>query len=88
MLNKPTIVSATKLKLLPAYAGVGSIEDALRMPRALRLLWLEILVNERLDVRSWQHLPEVQEAYTKACRWYTSYRSVLNAILSREPLSP
>ena len=86
MLNKPTIIPAAKLKLLPAYAGVDSIEDALRMPRAIRLLWLEFLVNEHLNVQPWQHIPEVQEAYTKACRWYTSYRSVLNAILSRVPL--
>lgn len=86
MLKNPQIAPSDKLKLLPAYAGVESIEDALQMPRAVRLLWLEILVNESLDIQAWQHNPVVQEAFTKACRWYTSYQSVLNAILSRMPL--
>ncbi|MEC4671747.1 MAG: hypothetical protein VST66_07680 [Nitrospirota bacterium] len=34
----------------------------------------------------WQHQPVVQEAFTKACRWHTTYRSVVTAILSRIPL--
>jgi hypothetical protein len=35
------------LKLLPAYTGVDSLDAALQDPRAVRLLWVEILVNDR-----------------------------------------
>ncbi len=86
MNNQTNRVSSSKLALLSAYAGVETIEEALQVPRAARLLWLEILVNEQLDLTVWKDRPEVQEAYSKACRWYTTYRSVLNAILSRTPL--
>ncbi len=86
MNNQTDRVSSSKLTLLSAYAGVETIEEALQVPRAARLLWLEILVNEQLDLTVWKDRPEVQEAYSKACRWYTTYRSVLNAILSRTPL--
>ncbi len=44
------------------------------------------LVNEEFDLNAWGDNPVVLEAYSKACRWYTSYRSVLNAILERTPL--
>ncbi|MFB3070767.1 MAG: hypothetical protein ACE1ZK_01750, partial [Nitrospirales bacterium] len=86
MNNQTDRVSSSKLTLLSAYAGVETIEEALQVPRAARLLWLEILVNEQLDLTVWKDRPEVQKAYSKACRWYTTYRSVLNAILSRTPL--
>lgn len=86
MLKNTRVVSTAKLKLLPAYTGVESIEEAPRIPRAARLLWLEILVNDSLDIQPWRHIAIVQEAYAKACRWYTSYRSVLNALLARAPL--
>jgi len=82
----PNQFPTLKLKLLPAYAGVETIGEALQVPRAARLLWLEILVNEQFDLTEWNGQPEVQEAYSKACRWYTSYRSVLNDILKRTPL--
>ncbi len=86
LMPNPISPATLKLKLLPSYAGVETIEEALEIPRASRLLWLEILVNDQFDPTVWQERPEVLEAYSKACRWYSSYRSVLNAILSRTPL--
>ncbi len=74
------------LKILPAYTGMNSIGDALNDPRASRLVWLEILVNEELDIGAWQDNPEFQEAYHKACCWYTTYRTLLDALLVRTPL--
>lgn len=82
--QNPSPVS--KLKLLPAYAGVQSLDEVLQFPRAARLLWVEILINEELDLTPCQHQPVVKEAFTKACRWYTAYRSVITAILGRTPL--
>jgi len=74
------------LKILPAYAGVSSMDDASRILRATKLLRLEIFVNDQLDLTPFQNNPVLRESYSKACRWYTSYRSVLTAILSRTPL--
>lgn len=47
------------MKILTAYTGAASVEEALRDPRASRLLWLEILVNDELDLRPRQDDPLV-----------------------------
>lgn len=73
-------------KILSAYTGLESIDAVLDVPRAKRLLWLEILFNDRLDLQLWEQHPEVQAAYTKACRWYTTYRSLIHSIVPRNPL--
>jgi hypothetical protein len=78
--------SSHALKILPAYTGLNSIEDVLQSARARRLLWLEILFNDQFDFKSWQHDPEVQEAYGKACRWFTTYRSLIQSVLPRVSL--
>lgn len=62
------------------------MEDALKNPRGVRLLWLEILVNDRLDLAPWWEREEVREAYAKACRWYHTYRSLIDSLLARSPL--
>ncbi len=76
----------THLKVLPAYTGAMSLEQALADPRGQRLLWLEILVNDRLDLSRWCQHAAVQEAYQKACRWFTAYRSVITEFVPRQPL--
>lgn len=73
------------LKLLPAYLGVVSLDDALCHPRIARILWLEILVNDSIDWTALRN-PLVQEAYETACRWYTRYRTLLSGLVSRAPL--
>ncbi|NOU11395.1 MAG: hypothetical protein HOO98_15460 [Nitrospira sp.] len=73
------------LKLLPAYLGVSSLDDALCHPRIGRILWLEILVNDSIEWTA-LHDPHVQEAYETACRWYTRYRSLVSGLVSRAPL--
>ena len=78
--------SSHALKILPAYTGLNSIEDVLQFPRARRLLWLEILFNDQFDFKSWLHDPEVQEAYRKACQWFTTYRSLIQSVLPRVSL--
>ena len=55
------------LKLLPAYLGVTSLDEALQHPRIARILWLEILVNHAIDWATLTH-PLVQQAYQTACR--------------------
>jgi hypothetical protein len=78
--------SAPSMKLLPAYTGLSTIDEVLENPRAIRLLWLEILVNEHLDISPWQHHPAVQQAYGKACQWFTAYKSLIDSMIVRHPL--
>ena len=74
--------------LLPAYLGTNSIAEAVQTVRGQRILWLEILVNEHLDLSSWTSDPAVQQAYQTACRWYTQYRRLLTSLLGRTALPP
>lgn len=85
-MTTPCAVSQTPLKLLPAYTGAGTLRDALGDARALRLLWLEILVNDELDLTPWWTNEAVRQAYGKACRWYTTYGSLVASLLDRKPL--
>ena len=78
--------SPSPLKLLPAYLGTTSIDDALRTVRGQRVLWMEILVNDRLDLTPWQSDPAMQQAYQTACRWHTQYRRLLTSLFDRTPL--
>jgi len=74
------------MKLVPAYTGLNTIDEVLENPRAVRLLWLEILVNEHLDLSLWQHHLAVQQAYGKACQWFTAYKSLIDSMIARHPL--
>lgn len=86
-MSDPLAQQATPLfKLLPAYLGTTSIEEAVQTARGRRVLWLEILLNDRLDLTPWQSDPAVQEAYVTACRWYTHYRRLLTYLFDRRPL--
>lgn len=86
MQNDSTPSSSPVLKILPAYTGLNTVEAILQVPRAKRLLWLEILFNEQLDLKPWQDHSEVQDAYQKACQWFTTYRSLIQSVLPRVSL--
>lgn len=77
--------SVQPLRLLPAYLGVSSLDEALEHPRVGRILWLEILVNDAINWTTVAH-PMVQPAYGTACRWYTRYRTLVSSLVSRTPL--
>ena len=74
------------LRLLPAYLGTHSVAEAIRTVRGQRILGLEILVNDQLDLSPWTSDPVVQGAYRTACRWYTHYRRLITFLLDRAPL--
>ena len=86
MHDSPTPASSHDLKILPAYTGLNSIEEVLQVARARRLLWLEILFNDQLNLKPWQGHPEVQDAYQKACQWFTTYRSLIQSVLPKVSL--
>ncbi|OGW67524.1 MAG: hypothetical protein A3H49_05985 [Nitrospirae bacterium RIFCSPLOWO2_02_FULL_62_14] len=75
-----------RLKVLPAYTRVSTLHEALCDPRSLRVLWLEILFNDQLDLAPVLDVPEGREAYQKACRWYTAFRSLIQFVTPRNPL--
>ena len=83
--SMPQTHTPQPLKLLPAYLGVTSLDEALQHPRIARILWLEILVNDAIDWATLTH-PLVQQAYQTACRWHTHYRSLISSLVSRLPL--
>ena len=85
---RPSTAFQHPLMLLPAYLGTDSIAEAIQTARGRRMLWLEILVNEHLDLSPWTSEPAVQQAYQTACRWYTHYRRLLTSLLGRTPLPP
>jgi hypothetical protein len=86
MATKIPSSNSPALRILPAYTGAHTLEDIVQDSRAIRLLWLEILINEQLDVTPWLDRADVREAYVKACRWYTTYRSLIRSVLDRAPL--
>jgi hypothetical protein len=78
--------STATLRLLPAYLGTNAIGEAIQTVRGQRMLWLEILLNDRLDLTPWQAEPAVHVAYQTACRWYWRYRRLITFLIDRTPL--
>lgn len=74
------------LKLLPAYTGCTSLDEALAEPRHQAILWLEVLFNDQLDEATLLRHPRGREAFDTACRWYTQFRSLIQFIAPRAPL--
>jgi len=74
------------LRLLPYYTGDQTLEAALKHPADLRLLWLEILLNDDFPWDSYRHLPKVEAAYEKACLWYGHYKTMIDGHIGRAPL--
>lgn len=76
----------SSFQLLPAYLNTDSVAEALRTPRGRRILWLEIVVNDKPDWSAWQNDPEFEAVYRNACRWYTQYRRLITFLFNRAPL--
>ena len=74
-----------RLRLLPAYLGVSTLEEALAHPRIPRILWLEILINDQVEWLAIDH-PLINAAYQTAARWYTHYRTLITTLTPRTPL--
>lgn len=86
-MSSPTAHHGT-LKLLPAYTGCTSLDEALADSRSQAILWLEVLFNDQLDQAALLCHPKGREAFDVACRWHTKFRSVIQYIAPRSPLPP
>jgi hypothetical protein len=78
--------SPSSFKLLPAYLNTDSINEALQTPRGRRILWLEIVLNDKPDWSAWRNDPEFEAVYRNACRWYTQYRRLITYLF--KPRAP
>ena len=75
-----------KLRIIQLYTGYNTLDDILKSKKGLNLLWLEILVNDGIPWEDYLHIPEVNNAYQKACIWYTNFKTMLNTVVNRKPL--
>ena len=87
-MSKPVLQAKQNrtLRLLPAYLGTDSVQEALQSARGRRILWLEILINDKLDLTPWKQEPGFEEVYRTACRWYTHYSGLIIFLFDRRPL--
>ena len=76
----------SKLRIIPFYTGDESLEAALVNPKSLRLLWLEILINESIPWEEYLDRSEVNVAYEKACAWHGQFKTMVEGHAGRRSL--
>lgn len=76
----------TTLRLLPYYTGVKTLDEALKDKRSRGMLWLEILLNDKIEWERLFDITEVKSAYDKACLWYGSFSGLIGGFIDRKPL--
>jgi hypothetical protein len=75
-----------RLRILPFYTGDMTLDEVLKNPKSVRLLWLEILLNGEIPWENYLHQPEVKAAYEKACLWYGHFKTMIEGHTGRRPL--
>lgn len=75
-----------RLKIIPFYTGVKTLEEVLKDKKSLSLLWLEILFNDSIDWESHLDIEKIRAAYDKACIWYSNFTTVVESYAGRKPL--
>lgn len=77
------------LKIIPFYTGKKTLSHALKDKKSRDMLWLEILFNDEVDwEKEMAHDENVKTAYRKACAWYGKFKTIMDAVVKRKPLSP
>ena len=74
------------LRIISSYTGDLTLEDALKNPRSVRLLWLEILFNDELPWEAHLGDPLIRSAYEKACTWYGQFKTLIKGHTGRKAL--
>ena len=75
-----------RLRILPFYTGDMTLDEALKNPKSVRLLWLEILLNGQIPWENYLHQTEVKAAYEKACLWYGHFKTMVEGHAGRRSL--
>lgn len=73
-------------RIIPYYTGDETLEEMLKRPKSVSLLWLEILFNDKIPWEKHLNQPEVKMAYEKACVWYTHFKTMIESHAGRDPL--
>ncbi len=74
------------LKIIPYYTGKKNLGEILGDRKSLSMLWLEILLNDSFDWRSYLDIEEVGIAYEKSCIWYGNFSNLIESSIKRRPL--
>lgn len=75
-----------QLKIIPYYTGIKNLESFLKKERSLKILWLEILLNDSIKWEDYLRTKEVKKAYQKACVWYSNFKTLIDFYIKRKPL--
>lgn len=75
-----------RLRIIPFYTRVETLDRALKSRESLNLLWLEILFNDHISWEDYLDVPEIRMAYDKACLWYSNFKTLLDCTVKRRPL--
>lgn len=75
-----------QLRIIPYYTGIKNLNFFLKEERNLELLWLEILLNDKIKWENYLKIKEVKKAYQKACIWYSNFKTLVDFYIKREPL--
>ncbi|MBI4743988.1 MAG: hypothetical protein HY776_04115 [Actinobacteria bacterium] len=75
-----------RLKVIPFYTGVGTLEEVLKDKKSSSMLWLEVLFNDDIDWESYLHIEMVRVAHDKACIWYSNFKTLIESYTGRKPL--
>lgn len=76
----------SKLRIIPFYTGDESLEVVFANSKSLRLLWLEILINESIPWEEYLDRSEVSVAYEKACAWYSQFKTMVEGHAGKRSL--
>lgn len=75
-----------QLKIIPSYTGIKNLGSFLEKERKPELLWLEILLNDKIKWENYLKIKEVKKAYQKACVWYSNFKTLIDFYIKRKPL--
>ena len=76
------------LKIIPFYTGKKTLNHALKDKKSREMLWLEILFNDEVDwEKEMMDDENLKVAYQKACIWYKNFKTIIDAVAKRKPLS-
>jgi hypothetical protein len=75
-----------QLRIIPFYTGDKSLDEALRNKKSLKMLWLEILFNDRIPWEDYFNIQEIKIAHEKASIWYHHFKTMVDWSVKRKPL--
>jgi len=80
--------SSLSLRVIPFYTGDKTLDEVLKRPASINLLWIEILLNGDFPWEKYAQFPEVNTAYEKACVWYGHFKTMVDGHTGRSSLKP